>query len=66
MSRPTIAKGIKELQGGIAPERATLIRKAGGGRQRLNQADPKLRGALDLIMEENTAGDPMGCLKSLH
>lgn len=63
MSRPTIAKGIKELQGGIAPERATLIRKVGGGRQRLDRADPKLRGALDLIMEENTAGDPMGCLK---
>ena len=63
MSRPTITKGIHELQGGIAPERAKWVRRAGGGRKRAEQADPRLCSDLEMIMEENTAGDPMSCLK---
>jgi hypothetical protein len=63
VSRPTILKGIKELQAGIDAERASTIRKQGGGRQRVEAADPVLRRDLELLMAENTAGDPMSCLK---
>ncbi|MGH9718967.1 MAG: ISAzo13 family transposase [Bryobacteraceae bacterium] len=62
MSRPTILKGIRELQ-----EHAELprerVRQAGGGRKRLEESDPKLQTALERIMEENTAGDPMNLLR---
>lgn len=62
MSRPTILKGIRELQGqkGLPRER---VRQPGGGRKRLEQSDPGLLTALERIMEENTAGDPMSWLR---
>jgi len=62
MSRPTILKGIRELQGqkGLSRER---VRQPGGGRKRLEQSDPGLQTALERIMEENTAGDPMSWLR---
>jgi hypothetical protein len=58
MSRPTILKGIRELQQHkeLPSER---IRQPGGGRKRLEESDQGLEAALEQIMEENTAGDPM-------
>jgi DDE family transposase len=62
MSRPTILKGVRELQ-----QRKELprerVRQLGGGRKRLEEADPGLAAALERIMEENTAGDPMSLLR---
>jgi hypothetical protein len=62
MSRPTILKGIRELR-----QRKELpserIRQPGGGRKRLEESDPGLEAALEQIMEENTAGDPMSLLR---
>jgi len=62
MSRPTILKGVRELQ-----QRKELprerVRQPGGGRKRLEEADPGLAVALERIMEENTAGDPMSLLR---
>jgi hypothetical protein len=62
MSRPTIIKGIRELQ-----QRKELpserIRQPGAGRKRLEESDPGLEAALEQIMEENTAGDPMSLLR---
>ena len=63
ISRTTITKGIRELQSGIDSEQATSIRRGGGGRKPLEQTDPQLKAALETMMEENTAGDPMSCLK---
>jgi hypothetical protein len=62
MSRPTILKGIRELQlqQELPSER---IRQPGGGRKRLEESDPGLEAALEQIMEENTAGDPMSLLR---
>ncbi len=62
MSRPTILKGIRELRGqkGLPRER---VRQPGGGRKRLEESDPGLQTALERIMEENTAGDPMSWLR---
>lgn len=62
LSRPTILKGIRELQ-----QRKRLhadrIRAVGGGRKRVEEADPGFARALERIMAENTAGDPMSLLR---
>jgi len=62
MSRPTILKGIRELR-----ERKALggerVRGQGGGRKRVESHDEDFPAALDAIMEENTAGDPMSLLR---
>jgi hypothetical protein len=62
MSRPTILKGIRELrqQKELPRER---VRQLGAGRKRLEESDPGLQAALERIMEENTAGDPMSLLR---
>jgi Rhodopirellula transposase DDE domain len=62
MSRSTILKGIRELQQHkeLPSER---IRQPGGGRKRLEESDQGLEAALEQIMEENTAGDPMSLLR---
>ncbi|MGH8646048.1 MAG: hypothetical protein ACREX4_16960 [Gammaproteobacteria bacterium] len=56
VSRTPITKGIKELQSGIGLERATSIRKGGGGRKRVEKVEPILLKKLEVIMEENTTG----------
>lgn len=62
MSRPTILRGIRELgQGDLPP--AGRIRRPGAGRKRLEHSDRGLIRALERIMEENTAGDPMSHLR---
>ena len=66
MSRPTIRKGIRELRAGQSLGSAERVRQAGGGRKCLEVADPTLTVALERIMEENTAGDPMSLLRWTH
>ena len=65
MSRPTVHKGVAELQGRgrVLAAEAGRIRKAGGGRKRVEAVDPGLKRALTRIVEETTAGDPMSLLK---
>ena len=63
MSRPTILRGIRELEEQKPLSVAERIRRVGGGRKRLEYDDPKLQTALERIMDENTAGDPMSLLK---
>ena len=63
MSRPTILKGIRELRQSEPLTRDQRIRRPGGGRKRLEASDPGLERALESIMEENTAGDPMSLLR---
>jgi len=63
MSRPTILKGIRELQRSKRPLVTERIRRPGGGRKRLEESDRGLERALERIMDENTAGDPMSLLR---
>lgn len=63
MSRPTILRGIKELQGAEALGLSEGIRAAGGGRKRIEERDRGLEKALEKILEETTAGDPMSALR---
>jgi len=63
MARPTILRGMRELQAGPALGASGRVRQPGGGRKRLEVADPKLVRAIEKIMDETTAGDPMSLLR---
>lgn len=66
MSRPTIRRGIKELTERKDLTKTGRVRRPSGGRKRLEHADPGLIQALEKIMDENTAGDPMSLLRWTH
>ena len=68
MSRPTIMKGMAELQGTAALPRAERgrIRRPGAGRKPVVAADPAVARGLKRILEASTAGDPMSHLKWTH
>jgi hypothetical protein len=66
MSRPAIYRGLAELRAESAwkgPAEAGRIRRAGGGRKRVEVLDPQIQRHLQRIVEETTAGDPMSLLK---
>jgi hypothetical protein len=63
MARPTILRGMRELQAGTALGASGRVRQPGGGRKRLEAADPQLVRAIEKIMDETTAGDPMSLLR---
>ena len=65
MSRSTIVKGTAELEGrtSLLPADTGQIRRAGGGRPRIEATDPDLARQLKQLLEATTAGDPMSLLK---
>jgi len=65
MSRVTINQGLNELQTGRKLRAAAdgRVRQPGGGRKKVEQADPELPRRLRTIVEETTAGDPMSPLR---
>jgi hypothetical protein len=65
MSRVTITNGVDELKGGkkLRVPEAGRVRAPGGGRKKVEEADPVLQRRLRAIVEETTAGDPMSPLK---
>jgi hypothetical protein len=62
LSRETIRKGIAELRGAVplAPGR---VRRPGGGRQRVEVADPAVVPALQALVDDHTGGRPTDALK---
>jgi transposase len=65
LSRPTIYAGLRELDepGGQRALEAARIRRSGGGRQRLADADPDLLAALEALIDPVTRGDPESPLR---
>lgn len=63
LSRPTILKGIRELQEQKLWAATERVRRPGAGRKRVEDSDPGFARALKKIMDENTAGDPMSLLR---
>src|SRR3972149_6764521 len=64
VSRPSIHAGLRELK--MAPEALPSpdrVRRPGGGRKRLTEADPGLVGALEALVDPGTRGDPMSPLR---
>ncbi len=62
MSRRSIAKGIREIQEGVAPS-AGHIRRSGAGRKSIIASDPSLLEALENMIECQTRGDPQSPLR---
>jgi hypothetical protein len=65
LSPKTIRRGIRESQQSAA-EVADRVRRPGGGRKRLEQLNPGVVLALDDLLRDVTAGDPMSELKWTH
>ena len=65
MSRPTILKGIAELESGSIEARVETgrVRQAGGGRKPVEAVTPVITRVLDRLLAETTAGDPMSALR---
>jgi hypothetical protein len=65
MSRTTITKTVAALNSGkrLSVAERGRIREAGGGRKKVEEADPGLQAQLGQILEETSAGDPMGALR---
>jgi hypothetical protein len=58
----TIRNGIAELRGPLVLE-PRRIRRPGGGRKKVEVADPALLPALQAAVEASTAGSPMDVLR---
>lgn len=65
MSRPTIMKGIAALKrkGSLRGRESGRVRQPGGGRKRVEDVVPAVERELKKILDDATAGDPMGPLK---
>ncbi|MHB1812446.1 MAG: ISAzo13 family transposase [Thermoplasmataceae archaeon] len=63
MSHSTIEKGIREIQDQERIEKPEKLRADGGGRKKVELKDQKIITDLEIIMDENTAGDPMSFLR---
>ena len=65
MSRVTITQGLSELRTGRKLRTAAdgRVRQPGGGRKKVEQANPQLPRRLRTSVEETTAGDPMSPLR---
>ena len=65
MSRPTILQGIAELESDTLEARAETgrVRRPGGGRKAVETVTAVMARALDRLLAETTAGDPMSALR---
>ena len=62
LSRKAIAKGIREIQAGVAPP-AGRVRRTGAGRKPLSLSDPGLVETLERLIADQTRGDPQSPLR---
>jgi len=60
LSPHTIRRGRRELDAGLADRPVDRVRAPGGGRPAREAQDPALVPALEAVLAEETAGDPMG------
>ncbi len=60
LSPHTIRRGRRELDAGLTDRPVDRVRAPGGGRRAREVQDPALVPALETVLAEETAGDPMG------
>jgi len=63
ISKPTVIKGIRELESGTELLEEGRVRRPGGGRKKITDIHPALTKDLHGLLEATTAGDPMRLLK---
>jgi hypothetical protein len=70
VSEATISAGLKELRAGLEGSAVQTVRRAGGGRKRVQDRDPGVLDDLKALVEDSTRGDPQSplrwCCKSLR
>lgn len=62
LSRKAIAKGLREIASGTIPPPGR-IRQPGAGRKEITCLDPRLRDALERLIDPDTRGDPESPLR---
>jgi len=62
ISRPTIMKGIREIKSSRVLDPSQRLRRLGGGRKSVESVAPDVVQALEEILNETTAGDPMSAI----
>ena len=62
MSHHTVIKGMREVRN-TKRKPTDRVRKEGGGRKKIVDKNPNVKEEIEIILEENTAGDPMSKLK---
>jgi len=62
MSKTTLIKGMKEIKGNNNLQK-DRIRNQGGGRKTIESGDKKIITAIEKVVSNNTAGNPMHALK---
>ncbi|MCC6580966.1 MAG: ISAzo13 family transposase [Phycisphaeraceae bacterium] len=63
ISRRAIHVGLRELQASGAPQDAGRIRRPGAGRKSLTATQPRVKAALDALVEPTSRGDPQSPLR---
>ena len=61
LSRPTIIRGVKELESTHVLE--DRVRRAGGGRKKTQEKNPAILADLERLIEMSSRGDPMSPLR---
>jgi hypothetical protein len=61
LSRTTIHKGLRELQGDSPPDER--VREVGGGRKQIKRQQPAVLKELERLVSPTTRGDPMSPLR---
>lgn len=65
LSPKTIRRGLREIRG-PDPELCERVRRPGGGGKRIEDRDPAIVPALDNLLRDVTAGDPMSGFRWTH
>ena len=63
LSRTTIRAGRDELRAGVSAEDVVLVRRAGGGRPRIEETTPAIVAVLESLVDPVTRGDPESPLR---
>ena len=63
LSRTTIRAGRDELRAGVSAEDVVLVRRAGGGRPRIEETTPEIVEVLESLVDPVTRGDPESPLR---
>src|SRR6188474_375760 len=63
LSRTTIRAGRDELRAGVSVEDVVLVRRAGGGRPRIEDTTPEIVAVLESLVDPVTRGDPESPLR---
>lgn len=60
LSAPTIRRGLSDIKNG---KTSTRVREPGAGRKKITQNQPRLKIALEKLVDPTTRGDPQSLLK---